>query len=52
MLEKYEMAGKKLYVVFIDPEKTFDRLPRKSDMVGIEKKRCDEESSIDHNRND
>ena len=27
-LEKYEMAGRKLYMVFIDSQKAFDRVPR------------------------
>ena len=28
MLEIYEMLGRKLYVVFVDSEKAFDRVPR------------------------
>ena len=29
MMEKYEAAGKKLYLVFVNLEKTFDRVPRR-----------------------
>ena len=29
LLEKYEMAGRDLYLVFVDLEKAFDCLPRK-----------------------
>ena len=28
LLEKYEMAGRDLYVVFVDLEKAFDHVPR------------------------
>ena len=31
MLEKYEIAGRKLYVAFVDLEKVFDRVP--SEMI-------------------
>ena len=29
MLEKYGMSGRKLYIIFVDLEKTFHHVPRK-----------------------
>ena len=46
MLEKYEIARRKLYVVFNDLKKSFWSCPKKGDLVGIEKKRCDTDRSV------
>ena len=38
MQEEYQKKNKKLYMRFVDMEKSFDRVPRKVDGVGHEKK--------------
>ena len=37
LIEKYSKIGKKMYLVFVDLEKAFDR----SDLVGIKKEKHD-----------
>ena len=38
LLEKYDMAGRKLYIISIDLEKAFDRIPRKISWLALRKK--------------
>ena len=38
LLEKYEMAGRDLYIIFVDLEKAFDRCSKRGDLVVAEEK--------------
>ena len=42
-MKKYKVAGRKLYIVFVDFDKAFESCPNRSDQVGTEKKRSGKE---------